>query len=198
VTVVFVVAPVIVAAWALEGRPPWQLMDPAKQSWSFMLELGLAALLGVCAHGWRGLQPSVRARYHKKRWLALCIVLGTGMAMLFHIHEESAYDLLRYYSIPKLIHDLVTYVVMATMVIYAAWPVLRHGSRKVPQRRVNLPVRSTVAVLLALWVAAAVHDAVRPPNPAFLHVKHPSVAELGQPTPARDPLAASACKTPPR
>jgi hypothetical protein len=186
--------PVAVAAWIAEGRAPWTMFSLSQQSWAFMFgDVALAALLGVCAKAWSGLPLMAAARYRRPGWLARSVMIGAVLAALFHAHEGTVYDILRYYSYPKLIHDLVSYVVLASMVIYAAWPVLRFGQRKSAGHK-RMPARLLVLLLLAVWAGGGVQDARHSLNPAYLHRPHPSVAEYSGYTDRHDPIAARVCQ----
>ena len=198
---------VAIVAWAFEHRAPWQLLDLNRQSWALMFgDVALAALLGYCAKAWEAMPLDAQVRYKRgvpsrpghswrPNWLLISLLWGLLLAGAFRWSESGVYDLDRFMSYTKLIHDLVSYVVLATMVIFAAYPVLRRRLSEVSFWRSAL-IKTMVLALLAVWVLGGVHDAKHGLNPAFLHPKMPT-AEQFDPHPT-DVLARNACMVPGR
>lgn len=199
--------PVTIIAWAVEGRAPWTLLNFDRQSWALLFgDAALAALIGWCAHAWKFLPLDMQVHYKRgapsrpghswrPNWLLISLFWGILLAAAFRWSESGVYDLDRFMSYTKLFHDLVSYIVLATMVIFAAWPVLRRRLTTVSIWH-DMIAKLMVLVLLGIWVLGGVHDARHGLDPAFLHPKRPT-AEQFDPKPT-DVLARNACKIPGR
>jgi hypothetical protein len=128
--------------------------------------------------------------------------MGLALAANFRFSEAHVYDWLRYVSLVKDWHDLVSYVVLGIVGWFGFWPLIIHGWRRgLHLGRVFLPAAVLMLACLAVWVGGGVHDSpqVHGLNPAFLHVKaYPQNfgVPARNPNSIHDPQANLACKTP--
>jgi hypothetical protein len=184
--------PLLFAARAAEHRYPWDVLDPSRQSWAFMFGgLALAGLVTTCARSWVTVKREVVQEYERGWWLGVSALIGLALTVAFRWHEAGAYDLLRYDSITKLVFDLVCFFLLATLTVFAGWPVMI-GPQIMPARRHRISIKGIVAALLVIWLATVVYDAFIPPDKSYMHHQSPTTA--AKMAHEGDPLAANACR----
>jgi hypothetical protein len=160
----------LAALW--ERRNVVALMDPRHQAWSLIFGdlLLVPATVTLCAILWPRL-PQERTWYQFARnrgWPLAAAAVSAAGTIWFRIHEAAAYDPLRYYSIGKLVHDLIGYPAILAILAFAVPPVLTAARHD--KRRSTMWLRLTIGLMMAVFIALLIHD-FSGLSPAFLHVQ---------------------------
>jgi hypothetical protein len=137
----------------------------------------LPALFALAALAWRRLTDLnvwYRRTWHGVSiWLVASIILGCALAAYFHHTQALVYDVLRYNSLTKLLHDFVSYPVLWSAGIFLVVPVLLNP------RKVGKWLWVLVLLMVLLMVAVLAHETLYPLSTALYHPQA-DLAEWGR------------------
>jgi len=137
----------------------------------------LPALFALAALAWRRLTDTnawYRRTWHGVSiWLVVSIVIGCALAAYFHHTQALVYDVLRFNSLTKLLHDFVSYPVLWSAGIFLVVPVLLNR-RKVGNWLWWLVLLMVILMAVVLW-----HETAFPLSVALYHPQA-DLAEWGR------------------
>jgi hypothetical protein len=139
-------------------------------SWALqLLDLIVVPLMiALCSVGWPRLPQSSPRRPDKPRfwrllrWWLISAGIGLALALAFHVSEAGAYDVYRFHSLSKTLHDIGSYGALMAATIYLGIPILANPRLF---RWLWLAILALVGVaVFLLW-----HEAVFHLAPAVYH-----------------------------
>jgi hypothetical protein len=159
--------PLFFVGWLREDSGEWTRKDgtsqlarynPRQQSWAFLADFyAIGPMFFVAARAQSKLPHNVfftGALW--PFWALASLALGLGLSWVFRRGEGKGYDVLRYTSYTKLLHNGVAFTVLSSLIIYSLIPLFFTG---VWSGGARYPV--WYAVFFALYLLSAIGDSVR-------------------------------------